>query len=69
MILTHVIDLSLDAVALTEALVNIESVSRNEQAIADAIEEALRGARPPRGAPARQHASSPAPTSAATSAW
>ena len=37
------IDLSLDAVALTETLCNIESVSQDEQAIADAIEEALRG--------------------------
>ena len=32
-----------DAVALTEDLVNIESVSGNEQAIADAVEAALRG--------------------------
>ena len=37
------IDLSLDAVALTETLCNIESVSQHEQPIADAIEEALRG--------------------------
>ena len=37
-----------DAVTLTEDLVNIESVSRNEQPIADAVEAALRGARPPR---------------------
>jgi succinyl-diaminopimelate desuccinylase len=36
------LDLSADAVALTEALVDIESVSRNEQEIADAIEVALR---------------------------
>jgi succinyl-diaminopimelate desuccinylase len=36
------LDLSADAVTLTEQLVNIESVSRNEQAIADAVEEALR---------------------------
>jgi succinyl-diaminopimelate desuccinylase len=35
------LDLSIDAVALTEALVDIESVSRNEQEIADAIEAAL----------------------------
>ncbi len=35
------LDLTADAVALTEQLVNIESVSRNEQAIADAVEEAL----------------------------
>jgi succinyl-diaminopimelate desuccinylase len=38
-----VLDLTADAVALTEALVDIESVSRNEQPIADAIESALRG--------------------------
>ncbi len=37
------LDLSADAVTLTEQLVNIESVSRNEQAIADAVEAALRG--------------------------
>jgi succinyl-diaminopimelate desuccinylase len=36
------LDLSADAVALTEALVDIESVSRNEQQLADAIEYALR---------------------------
>ena len=40
---TMPIDLDLaDAVALTEQLVDIESVSRNEQAIADAVEAALR---------------------------
>jgi succinyl-diaminopimelate desuccinylase len=38
-----VLDLTADAVALTEALVDIESVSRNEQPIADALESALRG--------------------------
>lgn len=38
------LDLSADVVALTEALVNIESVSRNEQPIADAVAEALAGA-------------------------
>jgi succinyl-diaminopimelate desuccinylase len=37
------LDLSLDAVALTEALVNIESVSQDEERIADAVEGALRG--------------------------
>lgn len=37
------LDLTADAVALTEALVNIESVSRNEQQITDAIEGALAG--------------------------
>jgi succinyl-diaminopimelate desuccinylase len=36
-----VLDLTVDAVALTEALVDTESVSRNEQALADAIEAAL----------------------------
>lgn len=35
------LDLTADAVTLTEQLVNIESVSRNEQAIADAVETAL----------------------------
>ena len=35
------LDLTTDAVTLTENLVNIESVSGNEQAIADAIEQAL----------------------------
>jgi succinyl-diaminopimelate desuccinylase len=35
------LDLTLDAVTLTRALVDIESVSRNEQAIADAVERAL----------------------------
>src|SRR3954465_9527952 len=39
------LDLTSDVVALTEALVDIESVSRNEQALADAVEEALRAAR------------------------
>ncbi|MCX6397880.1 MAG: succinyl-diaminopimelate desuccinylase [Propionibacteriales bacterium] len=37
------LDLSADVVALTEALVNIESVSRNEQPIADQVAEALAG--------------------------
>jgi succinyl-diaminopimelate desuccinylase len=36
------LDLNADAVTLTEQLVNIESVSRNEEAIADAVESALR---------------------------
>ena len=35
------LDLTADAVTLTEQLVNIESVSRGEQAIADAVEQAL----------------------------
>jgi succinyl-diaminopimelate desuccinylase len=38
-----VLDLTADAVALTEALVDIESVSLNERPLADAIEAALRG--------------------------
>jgi succinyl-diaminopimelate desuccinylase len=37
------LDLTSDVVALTEAVVDIESVSRNEKALADAIEEALTG--------------------------
>ena len=36
------LDLTTDVVALTGALVDIESVSRNEQTIADAVEGALR---------------------------
>lgn len=36
------LDLSADAVTLTRQLVDLESVSRNEQAIADAVEAALR---------------------------
>ncbi|HWL97538.1 MAG TPA: M20/M25/M40 family metallo-hydrolase, partial [Nocardioidaceae bacterium] len=36
------LDLSQDVVSLTQALVDIESVSGNEQAIADAVEHALR---------------------------
>ncbi len=35
------LDLAADAVTLTQQLVDIESVSRNEQAIADAVEAAL----------------------------
>lgn len=35
------LDLTSDVVALTEAVVDIESVSRNEQELADAIEQAL----------------------------
>ena len=38
------LDLTADVVTLTEQLVDIESVSRNEQAIADAVEAALRAA-------------------------
>lgn len=36
------LDLTADVVTLTRQLVDIESVSRNEEAIADAVEEALR---------------------------
>ena len=36
-----ILDLTLNAVDLTVALVDIESVSQNEQAIADAVEAAL----------------------------
>ncbi|HET7351348.1 MAG TPA: succinyl-diaminopimelate desuccinylase, partial [Marmoricola sp.] len=36
------LDLEADVVALTEAVVNIESVSRNEQRLCDEIEQALR---------------------------
>lgn len=39
---TPVLDLTVDPVTLTRQLVDIESVSRNEQRIADAIEAALR---------------------------
>lgn len=39
---TNQLDLTADAVTLTEQLVNIESVSLDEQAIADAVEESLR---------------------------
>ena len=37
------LDLTLDAATLTARLVDIESVSRDEEAIADAVEAALRG--------------------------
>ncbi len=37
------LDLTSDVVALTEAVVDIESVSRNEKELADVIEEALSG--------------------------
>src|SRR3954452_18051198 len=37
------LDLTAGVVALTESLVDIESVSRNEQRLADAVEEALHG--------------------------
>ena len=38
---TPVLDLTVDAVTLTQQLVDIESVSRNEQVIADAVQAAL----------------------------
>jgi succinyl-diaminopimelate desuccinylase len=37
------LDLNADVVALTESVVNIESVSQNEKALADAVEQALTG--------------------------
>ena len=37
------LDLNTDVVSLTEAVVDIESVSRNEQALVDAIDQALAG--------------------------
>lgn len=40
---THHLDLTTDAVSLTRQLVDIESVSLEEQEIADAVERALRG--------------------------
>ena len=49
------LDLTADAVTLTEQLVNIESVSRDEQAIADAVEAALRALAAPHRHPPRQH--------------
>ena len=39
---TIALDLEADAATLTEQLVNIESVSRDERTIADAVETALR---------------------------
>ena len=41
-----------DPVQLTRALVDIESVSRNEKAIADCVEEVLRGRAAPDHRPA-----------------
>ena len=48
------LDLGTDAVTLTRALCDIPSVSGGEDAIADAVEEALRGAAAPDGAAGRQ---------------
>ena len=59
------LDLTADAVTLTEQLVNIESVSLDEQAIADAVEAGAARARPPRRSPVAATPSSRAPTSAA----
>ena len=42
MSLTPTLDLAADVVTLTEQLVNIESISHNEAAIADMVEQALR---------------------------
>ena len=61
------LDLTADAVTLTEQLVDIESVSRDEQAIADAVEAALRTLRAPDGHAATATPSSRAPTSAGRS--
>ena len=49
-------DVLVDPVVLTRALVDIESVSRNEKVIADCVEEVLRKAPAPERRPARQHA-------------
>ena len=62
------LDLTSDVVALTEAVVDIESVSRNEKQLADAIEEALTGC-PTSRSPASATRWWRAPTSAAPSAW
>ena len=62
------LDLTADAVTLTEQLVNIESVSGDEQEIADAVEQALRGLDHLDGARGAATPSSRAPTWAATSA-
>ena len=62
------LDLTADAVTLTEQLVNIESVSRNEQEIADAVEQALR-ALPHLTVDRVGHTVVAAPSSAAASGW
>ena len=49
------LDLTADAVTLTQQLVDIESVSHHEQEIADAVETALRSPAAPHGDPARPH--------------
>ena len=49
------LDLTADTITLLEQLVNIESVSRNEQRIADAVEAALRPLAHLDGVAARQH--------------
>ncbi len=59
---------SMDAVSLTEDLVDIESVSGNEQQIADAVEAALRGLAHLE-VQRFGHTSWRAPTRAATSGW
>ena len=60
---------SADAVTLTEQLVNIESVSRNEQAIADAVEAGAARRSTTSPSPGAATPSSPAPSSAAASGW
>ena len=58
-----VLDLTADVVTLTRQLVDIESVSRNERAIADAIEAALRALAHLDGDAGTATPWSPAPTS------
>ncbi len=42
------LDLAADLVTLLSAVVDIESVSGHEGPLADAVEQSLRGVRPPR---------------------
>ena len=61
------LDLSDDVVTLTQVLVDVESVSRNERELADLVEEALRRLDAPRGHPDSAIPSSRGPTSASAS--
>ena len=63
------LDLTADVVTLTEQLVDIESVSHNEQAIADAVEAALRALPHLDGHPARPHRRRAHRPRAAASGW
>ena len=64
------LDLAADVVTLTADLVRHRvGEPATSRRIADAVEAALRGARPPRGAAASATPWSPAPTSAAPSGW